>query len=145
MYLCRAAWSHLIKSGGGSIIAISSLSAWMAVGRDQVESMGGAQPSLSYQASKAAVEGLAVHLAGRGGEHNIRVNVIRPGRILTERFEKLLGDDGLWWSHYKRAQLIKRHGRSEDIAHAAVFLASDESSFITGITLDVNGGAVVKL
>ena len=145
MYLCRAAWPQLVESGNGSIIVISSLSAWMAVGHDQLESMGGSQPSPSYQVSKAAVEGLAVHLAGRGGEYNIRVNVIRPGRILTERYAKMLGNDGLWWAHYKHTQLIKRHGRSEDIAHAAVFLASDESSFITGTVLDVSGGAVAKL
>jgi NAD(P)-dependent dehydrogenase (short-subunit alcohol dehydrogenase family) len=58
---------------------------------------------------------------------------------------KLLGSDGLWWPHYKKIQLLKRHGRSEDVANAAVFLASEESSFITGTMLDVNGGAVAKL
>ena len=145
MYLCRAAWPHLIKSGAGSIIAITSLSAWMAIGRDQLERMGGAQPSAAYQASKAAMEGFAVHLAGMGGEHNIRVNVIRPGRIMTHRYEGALGEEGLFWPHYKEAQLLKRHGRSEDVAYAAVYLASDESSFITGVMLDVNGGAIVKL
>ncbi len=145
MYLCKAAWPHLIASGGGSVIAITSLSAWMAVGSDQLERMGGAQPSPSYQAAKAAMEGLAVHLAGRGGEHNIRVNVIRPGRILTGKLENMLGEEGLFWPHYREMQLLKRHGRSEDIAHAAVFLASDESSFITGAMLDINGGAVAKL
>ena len=145
MYLCRTAWPHLIAAGGGSIIAISSLSAWMAIGCDQLDRMGGEQPSAAYQASKAAMEGLAIHLAGRGGEHNIRVNVIRPGRILTDKVDHYLGEEGLFWPHYKEAQLLKRHGRSEDVAHAAVFLASDESSFITGVMLDVNGGAVVKL
>ena len=145
MYVCRAAWPKLVESGSGAVVIIGSLSAWMAVGHDQLEHMDHVQPSPSYQASKAAVEGLAVHLAGRGGEHNIRVNVIRPGRILTERYERLLGSDGLWWPHYKQAQLLKRHGRSKDVANAAVFLASDESSFITGIMLDVNGGAIAKL
>lgn len=145
MYLCRAAWPYLIKSGKGSVIAVTSLSAWMAVGRDQLECMGGGQPSAAYQASKAAMEGLAVHLAGRGGEHNIRVNVIRPGRILTDKYEDSLGEEGIFWSHYKVMQLLKQHGRSIDIASAAVFLASDESGFITGVALDVNGGAIAKL
>lgn len=144
MYLCRAAWPHLIESGSGSAIAITSLSAWMGIGRDQLTKMGGA-PSASYQASKAAMEGLVVHLAGRGGEHNVRVNAIRPGRILTDKFRAWLGDEGIFWNHYKEAQLLKRHGQSDDIANAALFLASDESSFITGTVLDVNGGAVVKL
>ena len=144
MYLCRAAWPHLIASGSGSVIAITSLSAWMGIGRDQLAKMGGA-PSASYQASKAAMEGLVVHLAGRGGEHNVRVNAIRPGRILTDKFRAWMGEDGIFWNHYKEAQLIKRHGHVDDISNAALFLASDESSFITGTVLDVNGGAVVKL
>ena len=116
----------------------------MGIGRDQLAKMGGA-PSASYQASKAAMEGLVVHLAGRGGEHNLRVNAIRPGRILTDKFRAWLGDEGIFWNHYKEAQLIKRHGHVDDIANAALFLASDESTFITGTVLDVNGGAVVKL
>ena len=144
MFLCRAAWPHLIASGSGSVIAITSLSAWMGIGRDQLAKMGGA-PSASYQASKAAMEGLVVHLAGRGGEHNVRVNGIRPGRILTDKFRAWMGEEGIFWNHYKEAQLIKRHGHVDDISNAALFLASDESSFITGTVLDVNGGAVVKL
>jgi NAD(P)-dependent dehydrogenase (short-subunit alcohol dehydrogenase family) len=145
LYLCRAAWPHLVARGGGAIVAIGSLSAWMAVGRDQLDKMGGFQPGAGYQAAKAAMEGLTVHLAGRGGEHGIRVNAVRPGRILTDKFASWLGEDGIFWSHYREAQLLKRHGRSEDVANAALFLASDESSFITGTVLDVNGGAVVRL
>jgi meso-butanediol dehydrogenase/(S,S)-butanediol dehydrogenase/diacetyl reductase len=144
MHTCRAAWPHLVARGGGSIVAITSLSAWMAIGRDQLDKMGG-QPSASYQASKAAMEGLTVHLAGRGGDIGIRVNAVRPGRILTDKFRRWLGEDGVFWSHYQEAQLIKRHGHVDDVANAVLFLASDEASFITGTVLDVNGGAVVKL
>jgi NAD(P)-dependent dehydrogenase (short-subunit alcohol dehydrogenase family) len=144
LYLCRAAWPHLVARGGGSIVPITSLSAWMAIGRDQLTKMGG-MPGAGYQAAKAGMEGLTVHLAGRGGEHAIRVNAVRPGRILTDKFEAWLGEDGVFWSHYREAQLLKRHGRSDDIANAVLFLASDESSFITGTMLDVNGGAVVRL
>lgn len=145
LHLCRAAWPHLVARGGGSVVAITSLSAWMAIGRDQLAKMGGHQPGAGYQAAKAAMEGLAVHLAGRGGEHGIRVNAVRPGRILTDKFESWLGEDGIFWSHYQEAQLLKRHGRSEDVANAVLFFASDQSSFVTGTVLDVNGGAVVKL
>lgn len=144
MYLCRAAWPHLVARGGGSVIAITSLSAWMGIGRDQLAKMGGA-PSASYQASKAAMEGLVVHLAGRGGEHAIRVNGIRPGRILTDKFRGWMGEEAVFWNHYREAQLIKRHGHVDDVAATALFFASDDSSFITGTVLDVNGGAVVKL
>ncbi len=144
LHVCRAAWPHLVARGGGAIVPITSLSAWMAIGKDQLAKMGG-MPGAGYQAAKAGMEGLTVYLAGRGGEHGIRVNAVRPGRILTDKFESWLGEDGVFWSHYREAQLLKRHGRSEDIANAVLFFASDESSFITGTVLDVNGGAVVRL
>ena len=72
MLSCKAAWRHLVASTG-SVVVVSSLSAWMGVGRHELEQMGGLQPSPAYQASKAGVEGLAKHLAGRGGEHGVRV------------------------------------------------------------------------
>ncbi|MGB9305493.1 MAG: SDR family NAD(P)-dependent oxidoreductase [Mycobacterium sp.] len=144
MLTCKAAWPHLVSSGG-NIVVVSSLSAWMGVGKHELEQMGGFQPCPSYQASKAGIEGLAKHLAGRGGEHGVRVNVVRPGRILTDKWEDVLGQDGLFWSHYEKVQLLKRHGRTKDVAAAVAFLASDEAAFITAVVLDVDGGAVVKI
>jgi NAD(P)-dependent dehydrogenase (short-subunit alcohol dehydrogenase family) len=144
-HLCRAAWPHLVAAGGGSIVAISSLSAIAGVGKHQLELMGGFQPSPSYQASKAAVEGLVLHLAGRGGEHDIRVNAVRPGRILTRQWEKRMGENFLFWPFYQKIQMLGRHGRSEDIASAALYLASDEAAFVTGEILDVDGGAIGKV
>jgi meso-butanediol dehydrogenase/(S,S)-butanediol dehydrogenase/diacetyl reductase len=144
-YVSRAAWPHLLAAGGGSIINISSFSAVAGVGKDQLEAMGGFQPSASYQASKAGMEGLMYHLAGRGGEHGIRVNCVRPGRILTRQWEETMGEDFLFWPFYRKLQMLKQHGRSEDVADAALYLASDESRFVTAEIIDVNGGAVGKV
>ena len=143
-YVSRAAWPHLLAAGHGSIVNIGSLSAWGGIGANELEMMGGFQPSPSYQASKAALEGLTVHLAGRGGEHGIRVNCVRPGRILTRQWEESMGESFLFWSYYERVQMLKRHGRSEDVADAVLYLASDESKFVTAEMIDVNGGAVGK-
>lgn len=143
--LCRHVWPHMVKAKAGSILAITSLSAWGGIGKSQLEHMGGMQPNAGYQASKAAMEGLVVHLAGRGGEHGIRVNAIRPGRILTDEYKLQMGEEALFWNLYQQIQMLPQHGEPIDVANAAVFLASDESKFITAEIMDVNGGAVAKV
>jgi NAD(P)-dependent dehydrogenase (short-subunit alcohol dehydrogenase family) len=100
----------------------------------------------AYPASTAGIEGLAKHFTGRSGEHGPRVNVVRPpGTHPHRQAEVLLGEDGLFWSHYQNIQSLKRHGRAEDVAAAVAFLASDEAAFITAAVLDVGGGTVARL
>jgi len=143
-HLCRLCWPHMTNTGGGSIVAISSLSAWGAIGQTQLQKMGGRQPNPAYQVAKAGLEGLVIHLAGRGGEHGIRVNAVRPGRILTEKWENV-GENALFWGLYKDIQILKRQGEPIDVANAVLYLASDESKFVTGTFLDVSGGAIGRL
>lgn len=140
----RAAWPHLIAAGAGAIVNIGSLSGVAGVGKHQMEQMG-FQPSASYQASKAGLDGLTVHLAGRGGEHGIRVNAVRPGRILTRQWEEFGGEDFLFWLFYRQIQMLDQHGRASDVANACLYLASDEARFVTAEILDVDGGAIGKV
>jgi NAD(P)-dependent dehydrogenase (short-subunit alcohol dehydrogenase family) len=128
---------HMRKQGSGSIINNGSIA-----GR-----LGGYSTSLVYGAAKAAVIHLTKCVAMELGEAGIRVNSISPGVIATGIFGKALGlsteaaekTPELMHGVYKSAQPIPRAGLPEDIAHAAVFLASDESTFINGHDLVVDG------
>lgn len=117
--------------GSGNIITLSSSAGRRANGRSPA----------AYAAAKAGIQILTQHLAAEVGPFGIRVNCIAPETILTERN---LG----WISEEKRADLAKGHplrrlGIPEDVANAALFLATDVSSWITGHVLDVAGGAVM--
>lgn len=100
-----------------------------------------AGPSAAYAAAKAGVIMHTRYLATEVGRYGIRVNCIAPGTILTERLQGLLSEE-------RRRQMaasaaLGRLGTPEDIALATLFLASDSAAWITGATLDVNGGAVM--
>jgi NAD(P)-dependent dehydrogenase (short-subunit alcohol dehydrogenase family) len=128
---------HMRKQGSGSIINNGSIAGRLA----------GYSTSLVYGAAKAAVIHLTKCVAMELGEVGIRVNSISPGVIATGIFGKALGlsveaaekTPELMHGVYKSAQPIQRAGLPEDIAHAAVFLASDESTFINGHDLVVDG------
>jgi 3-oxoacyl-[acyl-carrier protein] reductase len=115
----------------GNIITISSSAARRANPRSPVP----------YAAAKAGIEILTQHLATQVGPFGIRVNCIAPETILTERNRQ-------WISEAVQRELIEIHpvrrlGTPEDVARAALFLASEEAGWITGIVLDVTGGAVM--
>ena len=128
---------YMKKQGSGSIINNGSIAGRLA----------GFSSSMVYGAAKAAVIHLTKCVAMELGESNIRVNSISPGAIATGIFGKALGlsveaaekTPAVMREVYKTAQPIPRAGLPEDIAHAAVFLASDESSFINGHDLVVDG------
>ena len=128
---------YMKNQGFGSIINNGSIAGRLA----------GFSSSIVYSAAKAAVIHLTKCVAMELGESGIRVNSISPGAIATGIFAKALGlsveaaesTPVVMREVYKRAQPIPRAGLPEDIAHAAVFLASDESSFINGHDLVVDG------
>jgi len=115
------------ERGGGNIVNISSLAAIRI------------NPIIAYSSSKGAVNSLTIHLANRLARNNIRVNAILPGYIDTPLVAPLYADETLKEKDIRKVPL-RRLGSAEDIAAAATFLASDESSYITGILLPVDGG-----
>jgi 3-oxoacyl-[acyl-carrier protein] reductase len=97
--------------------------------------------SVPYAAAKAGIEILAQDLAAQVGPYGIRVNSIAPETILTERNEERIPDAQK--QMLRDLHPIRRLGTPEDVAYAALFLASDNAAWITGIVLDVVGGAVM--
>lgn len=126
---CRAVAKFMMNIGEGSIISISSIGGVSAASIQHAH----------YSASKAGIIGFNRTLAKELGNYGIRCNVIAPGVI--ERTP--MGDDAKMFvgKNYIENLPLKRWGKPEDIASAAVFLASEESAWITGETLNVNGGA----
>ena len=98
--------------------------------------------SLAHATNKAAIIGMTRQFAWRGSEHGIRVNSISPGFIETNSARGELEDEEFGRPMRDRT-LLGRFGQAEDIANAALYLASDESSYITGIDLVVDGGIKV--
>jgi len=139
----RAAWPHLIKSGRGAIVNVSSLAAVSGASPAVLEKFP-TLPSSSYYAAKAGLEGFTRYIASVGAPHNIRVNCVRPGQALTKRLTTAAGEH-VFARHFEIWQLIQGPGYAEDVANAMLFLASDESRFITAEIINVDGGAAAKL
>jgi NAD(P)-dependent dehydrogenase (short-subunit alcohol dehydrogenase family) len=130
---------HMQAQGGGSIINVSSIAGirWMGV------------PYVSYAATKAALLGLSRNIAAQYAPDNIRCNVILPGIIDTPLLRNLLaeiyeGEDMEARIAYRNKQIpMQRMGDAWDVAHAALYLASDEAKYITGAEIPVDGGVSI--
>jgi NAD(P)-dependent dehydrogenase (short-subunit alcohol dehydrogenase family) len=122
---------EMIKQGGGVILSTAS-----------VAGLVGFQGSGAYAAAKAGVINLTRLAALEYADKNIRVNCICPGVIETPMVERVMG--GRPRERIVRSEPIGRLGRPEDIANAALFLASDESSFATGAPFIIDGGYVAR-
>lgn len=130
--MCKAAWPHLIARGGGAIINLASANAYVALKNS---------PALAHCAGKGGVLAMTRQLAMEGGPHKIRVNSISPGMIVTGATRPVLERPELL-AVVKDKLMVDRLGRPEDVAHGAVYLASDEASYVTGADLRIDGGAL---
>lgn len=119
----------MIENGGGEIVNMCSLAGLTA-------GPGGA----AYVPTKFAMVGLTKELAVQYGEQGIRVNGIAPGTVMTPLIQKASDSDPTWLDERLKQVPIKRLGQAEDIASLTVFLLSDESSWITGEVISIDGG-----
>jgi 3-oxoacyl-[acyl-carrier protein] reductase len=131
MRLSRLVMPLMLARGGGSIINIASLAAVM-----------GGQKYAAYSASKAGLCGLTRALAGELGRQGIRVNAILPGAIATEMFANEVDANQKSWLEMMTP--LGRVGQPDEIARMALFLASSEASFITGQSIAVDGGVMMR-
>lgn len=119
----------LMQHAGSSVVNISSVNALMGLGKEHV-----------YSSMKAAILGLSRSMVGEFSPHGIRINCICPGTIVTQRWKVRFEREPELEQRLTKLYPIQRLGSPEDVANAALFLASDEASFITGAVLTVDGG-----
>jgi 3-oxoacyl-[acyl-carrier protein] reductase len=126
--LAKAVRAQMLAKGGGAIVNLASVTFFW-----------GETLLASYVASKGAVIGFTRALAREAGPEGIRVNAVAPGAIPTAATE-IHADQEALWRGVIEAQSIKRRGEVDDVARAIAFLAGDDSRFVTGQTLLVDGG-----
>jgi len=131
VYLCcKHGIPHLLERGGGSVINVASF----------VALVGAATSQISYTASKGAVLALSRELAVQFARQGIRVNALCPGPVETPLLLRIFGDDPAAYERRRIHLPMGRLAKPREIVNAALFLASDESSYVNGATFLVDGG-----
>ena len=131
VYLCcKHGIPHLLERGGGSVINVASF----------VALLGAATSQISYTASKGAVLALSRELAVQFARQGIRVNALCPGPVETPLLLRIFGDDPAAYERRRVHLPMGRLAKPREIVNAALFLASDESSYVNGTTFLVDGG-----
>ena len=127
---CKHGIPHLQKRGGGSVINVASF----------VAILGAATSQISYTASKGAVLSMTRELAVQFARENIRVNALCPGPVETPLLLSIFGDDPAALERRRAHWPMGRLAKPREIVNGALFLASDEASYVTGSTFLVDGG-----
>jgi meso-butanediol dehydrogenase / (S,S)-butanediol dehydrogenase / diacetyl reductase len=129
VFLCtKAVLPSMIERRGGAIVNIASVNGLSALGNE------------AYSAAKAGVINLTQGIAVRYGRHGIRCNAIAPGTIRTPIWQERIDRDPVVFQRLVKWYPLGRVGEPDDVANAAMFLASDDASWITGTVLPVDGG-----
>ena len=132
VWICKHGIPELIRAGGGAVVNIGSVSALL----------GDTVPQDAYTASKGAVISLTRSLAVQFAARGVRANCIHPGFVETP-MQTVRTSDPAWVEGARAAIPLGRLGTPRDVVNAALFLASDEASYITGAELVVDGGTMV--
>ena len=127
---CKHGIPHLLERGGGSVINVASF----------VAIVGAATSQISYSASKGAVLSMSRELAVQFARENVRVNALCPGPVETPLLLNIFGDDPAALERRRTHWPTGRLAKPREIVNGALFLASDESSYVTGSTFLVDGG-----
>jgi NAD(P)-dependent dehydrogenase (short-subunit alcohol dehydrogenase family) len=130
--LTRVTAKSMVKRGKGVILMISSMAAYYGIDR-----------VVAYAASKSGLEGMVKVLASDLSPNGIRINAIAPGFIETSMMKTAFGSDPDRMHKAMDRTPLGRFGKPEDVGWAAVYLASDEANFITGVSLRVDGGNAI--
>jgi NAD(P)-dependent dehydrogenase (short-subunit alcohol dehydrogenase family) len=127
-YGCRAVLPGMIERRRGSIVNVSSVNGMTGIGEE------------AYGAAKAGMINLTQNMAIKYGRYGVRANVVAPGTIRTPIWNARLAERPSVFDDLSKWYPLGRVGEPEDVANAALFLASDEAAWVTGVTLPVDGG-----